>query len=323
MGGLAVVDQLVGDVTGVVDRDGEADADVADWVPVELPPAVEAMAVLMPTTSPLELIRAPPELPGLMAASVWMASTTAVGLEDCCELPKGSCDCSPPRVIARFTALTMPALTDPSRPSGLPMARTVSPTCRSALLPSVAGVRPVTSCALMTARSLAGSRPTTSASARLPSENVTVIEPPFSLSAATWLLVRMRPSLLSTMPEPWPSPPSTSMVIETTLGSTAAATCDSGSEGSLPEDAESTAALRLLTAGVAGVVVDRQGDQRPGGATAEHEEHGGQARHGPPSAARGRTTADGALGERRHRGRPGGGGRAGRGVRRGCGRAGG
>ena len=30
------------------------------------------MAVLMPMTSPLRLISGPPELPGLMAASVWM-----------------------------------------------------------------------------------------------------------------------------------------------------------------------------------------------------------------------------------------------------------
>src|SRR2546426_283644 len=33
------------------------------------------MAVLMPTSSPAVLISAPPELPGLMAASVWMKSS--------------------------------------------------------------------------------------------------------------------------------------------------------------------------------------------------------------------------------------------------------
>jgi len=33
------------------------------------------MAVLMPISSPLELIRAPPELPGLIEASVWMKSS--------------------------------------------------------------------------------------------------------------------------------------------------------------------------------------------------------------------------------------------------------
>jgi hypothetical protein len=33
------------------------------------------MAVLMPTSSPRALISAPPELPGLIAASVWMKSS--------------------------------------------------------------------------------------------------------------------------------------------------------------------------------------------------------------------------------------------------------
>ena len=37
-----------------------------------LEPVWEAIQVLMPTTSPRRLTRAPPELPGLMAASVWM-----------------------------------------------------------------------------------------------------------------------------------------------------------------------------------------------------------------------------------------------------------
>ena len=32
------------------------------------------MAVLMPTTAPLESTSGPPELPGLMAASVWIRS---------------------------------------------------------------------------------------------------------------------------------------------------------------------------------------------------------------------------------------------------------
>ena len=40
-------------------------------VAAELPPA-EAMATLTPMTSPLLFTRAPPELPGLMAASVWI-----------------------------------------------------------------------------------------------------------------------------------------------------------------------------------------------------------------------------------------------------------
>ena len=35
------------------------------------------MAVLIPTTAPVESTSGPPELPGLIAASVWMASITA------------------------------------------------------------------------------------------------------------------------------------------------------------------------------------------------------------------------------------------------------
>ncbi len=40
-------------------------------MPME-PPEGEMMAVLMPTTSPCMLKSGPPELPRLMAASVWM-----------------------------------------------------------------------------------------------------------------------------------------------------------------------------------------------------------------------------------------------------------
>jgi hypothetical protein len=37
-----------------------------------LPPLWEKIAVLMPTSRPFMSTSAPPELPGLMAASVWM-----------------------------------------------------------------------------------------------------------------------------------------------------------------------------------------------------------------------------------------------------------
>ena len=37
-----------------------------------MPCPAATMAVLMPTTSPLRLMSGPPELPGLMDASVWM-----------------------------------------------------------------------------------------------------------------------------------------------------------------------------------------------------------------------------------------------------------
>ena len=60
--------------------------DVVPW-------ASEAMAVLMPTTSPSALMSAPPELPGLMAASVWMASMTAVSDGSACGAPPPNGDC--------------------------------------------------------------------------------------------------------------------------------------------------------------------------------------------------------------------------------------
>ena len=40
-----------------------------------LPPPVEKIAVLIPISSPRKFTSAPPELPGLMAASVWMKSS--------------------------------------------------------------------------------------------------------------------------------------------------------------------------------------------------------------------------------------------------------
>ena len=40
-----------------------------------LPPERERMALLMPTSSPRRFTSAPPELPGLIDASVWMKSS--------------------------------------------------------------------------------------------------------------------------------------------------------------------------------------------------------------------------------------------------------
>src|ERR1700681_3997637 len=63
----------------------------------EKPPVSETRKVLMPTTSPWTLTSGPPELPGLIAASVWMnwpgeRRSAAKGL-------------------GRFNALTMPRVT--------------------------------------------------------------------------------------------------------------------------------------------------------------------------------------------------------------------
>ena len=75
-----------------------------------LPPDGEKMAVLMPTTSPLRLKAGPPELPRFTAASIWMKSSYG------------------PAPMSRPRAETMPAVTVPPRPNGLPTATTQSPT---------------------------------------------------------------------------------------------------------------------------------------------------------------------------------------------------
>ena len=70
---------------------------------------------------------APPELPGLIAALVWIAfgSTTP--------LPSGS---------ERLSALTMPSVTLELSPSGLPIAIAMSPTRSWSELANVAGREP-------------------------------------------------------------------------------------------------------------------------------------------------------------------------------------
>src|SRR6478735_5521857 len=169
---------------------------------------------LMPTTLPFMSTSAPPLLPGLIAASVWMAGYVVL-------LPS----LSEPTSTGRFRALTMPLVTVESRPNGEPIATTPSPTLRSADLPMVAGVRAETPSALMTAVSVSGSVPTTLALADEPSLKKTVIDPPSPAIAATWLLVRISPSELRMMPDPEPAPSLPLTSILTTDGSTLAATC--------------------------------------------------------------------------------------------------
>ena len=164
---------------------------------------------LIPTTAPVMSVSGPPELPGLIAASVWIAGYVV-------ELPWSS----EPTLTGRSSALTMPLVTVASRPKGEPMATTPSPTPRLADLPMVAGVRPETSCAWITAVSVSGSVPRISASALVPSEKSTLIVPPSPATSTTWLLVRIVPSSVRMMPEPDPDSPLPVTSILTTLGST-------------------------------------------------------------------------------------------------------
>ena len=78
-----------------------------------LPPERDRMLEGMPTSSPRMFTRAPPELPGLMDASVWMKSSIGLGAPSL-----------RPRCIVLPRALTIPEVTVWVRPKGLPMAST-------------------------------------------------------------------------------------------------------------------------------------------------------------------------------------------------------
>ena len=154
-----------------VDRDGEADVRRA----ARLPP-LEATAVLMPTTSPAALTSGPPELPELMAASVWIRPARCP--------TRSRCD--------RSSADTMPWVTvgPPSRARALPMATTSSPTCsvgRSA--ERGAAIRPLVSLDLEHGDVVGGRLPTTVPCAVvLVAVTVTVTS---SAPSTTWALVRI------------------------------------------------------------------------------------------------------------------------------------
>ena len=100
---------------------------------------LRAIAELMPMTSPAMFTSGPPELPGLIAASVWIALMNEFSSAG-------------PAETGRFSALTMPVVTVDSSPSGAPTAITGSPTTTSSLSPNGSGVSPVRS-TLSTARS--------------------------------------------------------------------------------------------------------------------------------------------------------------------------
>ena len=90
------------------------------------------MARLTPTTSPARLSSGPPELPGLMAASVWMRSPAEKN-----EVLSASRIDSSVRPLAE----TMPMVIVPLNPKGLPMATTVCPTLSRSESPSGTGTR--------------------------------------------------------------------------------------------------------------------------------------------------------------------------------------
>ena len=103
----------------------------------------DAPSVGIPMTRPWMSTSAPPELPGLIAALVWMRLGSEMPL---------------PSWPVRPSALTMPSVTELDRPSGLPTASVIAPTWSLALSAKTAGAG-LTGIEI-TARSLAGKLPT-------------------------------------------------------------------------------------------------------------------------------------------------------------------
>ena len=113
-------EDLRDDVLDGVRRDGEADPDVPGR---GVPPV--SICVLTPMTWPRALSSGPPELPWLIGASVWMTWSMVKRFG---------------AVMRRCSALTIPDVTVRSRPNGLPIATTGSPTWTLSELPSGRGV---------------------------------------------------------------------------------------------------------------------------------------------------------------------------------------
>ena len=133
-----------------------------------------------PTSWPSQLTSAPPLLPGLIAASVWMADTSSA----CRPL-------SPGTWMVRSSALTMPEVTVPDSPSGAPSATTGWPTRTASDDADRDHLQVARRLTWSTARSVWGSRPVMVAGTVAPSENTTLTDPPPTAAEITWLLVRM------------------------------------------------------------------------------------------------------------------------------------
>ena len=171
------------------------------------------MAVLIPITRPSTSTSGPPELPGLIAASVWIASTSVSVAATCTVRPRPD---------------TIPVVTVglPAMPSELPIATTASPTWSASELPRRTVGSPVR-LIFRTARSWVVSSPSTRARTESPVLSVTMSWAACcAVSAlATWALVTMIPLGSTMKPVPVPDwlPISSGCVvtsIRTTAGST-------------------------------------------------------------------------------------------------------
>src|SRR5215208_4714181 len=167
---LALLDQLVRHRDCCVRRHGEAQ--------VDRPGLGRREATSMPMISPSRSPRAPPELPGEIAASVWIRSVRA--RLAAVPLPVSSGGNSRP------TPLTTPEVTVDSKPDGLPMATASWPTTGAS--PSNVAAGRSLRFTFITAISVFGSAPTTPASSMVPSAKATFTSVAPSM---TWLLVTM------------------------------------------------------------------------------------------------------------------------------------
>ena len=140
------------------------------------------IATLIPMISPRRFTSGPPELPGLIAASVWNRSRWLSDNE-------------------RSFADTIPWVTVSPSPNGLPTANTSCPTSTSAESPNFSGVNGPGASILSTAMSNNRSSPIRVAGCEVPSWSVTWI---CCWSAITWWLVTTWPSWVTITPEPWP-----------------------------------------------------------------------------------------------------------------------
>ena len=137
------------------------------------PPESLSICELTPITSPFMSSSGPPELPWLIAASVWIASSIEKLFGE---------------VIWRCSALTMPVVTVWSSPNGLPIAITPSPTSTAEESASSSGLSADAGASTsITARSVDGSVPTTLAEYVLPFANLT--ETDSAPSTTCWFVI--------------------------------------------------------------------------------------------------------------------------------------
>ncbi len=141
----------------------------------------DRIAVLTPTTLPSWVKSGPPELPRLIGASICRKESYG------------------PSPMSRPRAETIPAVTVPPSPNGLPTAITHWPGSTSSESPSWMKANLPGRTIRSRARSVRGSRPTIFAGRVLPSSRVTVTE---VAPLTTWLLVTTKPSGEMMKPEP-------------------------------------------------------------------------------------------------------------------------